>query len=564
MRRSARSFVVALAAALALPALAAAGPDGDGFEDGPRRGRTTAEGVSEPEYPQSFVESHEVETSHGILRGEVRRPVVPDGVQVPIILVVSPYGVLNESLSLYRDVETNRTSSFFVPRGYAFATFDAVGTHASGGCTQFGGPAERESTAELVDHLGGLDWSNGRVGMIGASYDGTLAIAAAAENPEHLVTIVPQVAIDRWYDYLFNQGVKLALEDVSGPSGSIPADPPIDSPLDYDLAYGLAPDPTKDPLAIASATADHAGPCNRVENQTRGYEQDPLYDDFWQARDYRADAGDITASVLFEGAWLDDNVKHWAATRFFEALPDELPKRLVIGQWTHATSKFSDANAIRHAWFDHFLLGLDTGILKIARVDSQANDGTRRQSDQWPPEGTVDTVADLSPSDGLTWMDVDPTLVEERLIDGDCAPACITLATAPFEDAVRLAGAPTLHATVTSDMTSTHLTPVLIDVAPSGTRTIISRGLANSRNRNGLDVGEDLVPGTPWTMAVELWDLDHVIEVGHHLELVLASTNATFGIPDHTRATSTLDLGATTLVLPQHPSPGAGVVEELR
>ncbi len=559
MPRPTRLLLAALAAAVALPALAAS----EDAPDGPRRGPTTAEGRSEPQYPQSFVEAYEVETGHGVLRGEVRRPVVPEGVRVPIILQVSPYGVLNESLSRYQHAQASAVANWFVPRGYAFATFDAVGTHASGGCTQFGGPAERESTAELVDHLGALDWSNGRVGMIGGSYDGTLAIAAAVEAPEHLVTIVPQVAIDRWYDYMHNQGVKLALEDVSGPSGSIPLDPPIDSPADYDFAYGIVPDPTKDPQAIAAATADHVRPCNRVENQTRGYELDPLYDQFWQQRDYRADAEKVRASVLFEGAWLDDNVKHWAATRFFTALPDELPKRLVIGQWRHSASRFGDALAIRHAWFDHFLLGLDTGILDIARVDSQGSDGMRRQSDQWPPAGTTEQAVAFTLPDGATWMDLDPTLVEERLVRRDCAPTCIRLVTEPFVEDVRIVGAPRLEVTATTDAASTHLTPVVLDVAPDGTTTIVSRGLANSRNRNGLDVGEDLVPGEPWSMVVELWDLDHVLPAGHHLEVVLSSTNATFGVPDETRATTTLDAEASRLVLPVHPHPTYGVVEDL-
>ena len=43
--------------------------------------------------------------------------------------------------------------------------------------------------------------------MIGVSYDGTTQWATAVEAPKHLTTIIPQVAIDRWYDYSFSQGV---------------------------------------------------------------------------------------------------------------------------------------------------------------------------------------------------------------------------------------------------------------------------------------------------------------------------------------------------------------------
>ena len=45
------------------------------------------------------------------------------------------------------------------------------------------------------------DWSTGSVGMIGKSYDGTLANGVAATGVAGLKTIVPISAISSWYDY---------------------------------------------------------------------------------------------------------------------------------------------------------------------------------------------------------------------------------------------------------------------------------------------------------------------------------------------------------------------------
>ncbi|MBW3619678.1 MAG: CocE/NonD family hydrolase [Actinobacteria bacterium] len=548
---------VAPVLAIALLCAAAATAPGDG--------PAPPAGLSEPVYTDEVTERVEVETPYGTIRGDVRRPVVPEGVEVPVILTYTPYSVLYASLAPTRTSRADdATGDFFVPRGYARAVFDVVGTYGSGGCTDVGGLGERETAAAVVDHLGAQPWSNGRVGMIGASYDGTTAIAAAVEAPAHLVTVVPQVAIDRWYDYLFNDGVRMSFED----NATGLADPPLNSPADYDTVYGVVPpypDLAGDPAGVAAVLADHLQPCDRVENQQRGYGPDPVYDDFWLERDYRRLARQVEASVLLEGAWLDDNVKHWASTRFFEALPDEtaeglpFPKQLVIGQWSHSTSRFADAQELRHAWFDHFLLGLDTGVLDQAPVQTEANDGFRREEATWPPASAVEEVHVLSTeppgpgvlgSDGAaaSWIDVAPFQLEQQLVSGHCA--CVRFDGPAVDEAVRIAGSPRLELTATTDAASTHVTPVLLDVAPDGRARPFSRGLFNSNHRHGLDVVEPLVPGEPWSATIELWDVDHVLAPGHRLALVLASANATWGIADETRATTTLDLTATRFVLP--------------
>lgn len=530
------SLFPASLAAVAVLALAFAPAVGTASHDDPDEERpTTVTGQTFPRYQRSVVTQEEVETSWGTLRGELRRPLGPDGQPLtgtPVVLQVSPYGILNEGLSMYDDINRDAMANFFVPRGYAYAIFDAIGTHASGGCTAFGGLPERESTAELVDDLGSRDWSNGRVGMIGGSYDGTLAIAAAVEAPEQLAAIIPQVAIDRWYDYMFDDGVRMGLEDVTGRGGALPADPPIDSPADYDSVYGVAPDHTQSPEAVVGATAEHAQPCNRVENQLRGYEQDPVYDDFWVERDYRALAHRVTAAVLFEGAWLDDNVKHEAGPSFVAALPEDTPKHLVMGQWTHSTSRFADAMNVRHAWFDMFLYGIDTRADELRTYDSQADDGNRRQSMHWPPAHAEDVVVTFDGPVG--WTDSDKALTEERLVDADCNGACVALVGPTAEASYRVAGTPTVTMQVTS--ATTHLAPVLVEVLPSGTREVVARAFLDTRNRNGLDRTEPHGVET-FEVTLDLWPVDLVVEAGGHLELVLGSTNATFGVPDATVAT---------------------------
>lgn len=85
----------------------------------------------------------------------------------------------------------------------------------SSGCQTYGDRDEIYDIVDAIDHLVERPWSNGAVGMTGGSYDGTMAIGAAAEQPvsgrylEALKAIIPIRAIDRWYDYAFVNGAQI-------------------------------------------------------------------------------------------------------------------------------------------------------------------------------------------------------------------------------------------------------------------------------------------------------------------------------------------------------------------
>src|SRR3954451_16558178 len=122
---------------------------------------------------------------------EVARPA--GGEKVPVILTYSPYNTLSEYNT--PNLANDALGQAYVPKGYARAVADVLGTRNSTGCWDYGGPKEQKSGAELVTALSKLSWSNGKVGMIGASYDGTTANMVAVVNPPGLAAIAPQAAI---------------------------------------------------------------------------------------------------------------------------------------------------------------------------------------------------------------------------------------------------------------------------------------------------------------------------------------------------------------------------------
>ncbi|MFA5785391.1 MAG: CocE/NonD family hydrolase [Actinomycetota bacterium] len=543
-------MALAIAAGLVLtPAVTPAGAE----ENPPPK---TTKGKSQAIYTERVTEPYRIETKHGLIYGEVVRPVVPSGVKVPVILTYSPYNIMGSPSNQAASEADDSVASYFVPRGYARAVFDVVGTRESSGCYDYGGIRERETGAAVVEFLGTRDWSNGKVGMIGGSYDGTTQLAIAVEAPPHLTAIIPQVAIDRWYDYAYGQGVRYFMNSENT------TDEGFDTPAGFDFGFGfIPPADVSDPQAYADALSTRVNPCERIQHTQRGYDPDPVYDDFWKERDYRMRASKVKAAVFFEGGWLDHNVKHWDTIRFYQALSPNVPKKLVMGQWNHSSSQFKDAQDIRHAWFDHWLLGLDTGVMRLPKVDSELNTGKRVQLDSWPPAGTrtveLKLVSGAEAKTGelaltgaasSSWQDLNIALTEDQMFQDQCQGACVIFLGAPTKEDVRISGAPLLNLAATSSAVSTHFTPVLFDEAPDGTRSVITRGFLNSRNRDGLDKSTDVTPGVEYTAPVDMWDTDWLMPAGHRLGVAISSANAIWALPDTERSTNTLSLGGASFL----------------
>ncbi len=305
-------------------------------------------------------ETYIVPTRHGKIYVEVVRPTVNGkDVKAPSVLTMSPYSVLGR----------NGDSERYTSRGIARVWADVVGTGNSGGCYDYGGKREKETGYDVIEWLAKRKWSTGKVGMIGGSYNGTTQYAAAVERPPHLTTIVPEAAISRWYEYAYSGGVRYFLNNER------PYDEGVDTPLAFD--FGLALPPPLDPQdpAWADRVASTITPCEEIEHTEHGYDDTPDYGKFWLERDYVKDAGKIRIPVLISHNWGDWNVKQEEAFNMFKAIKNSPKKALFMGNRYsgHGTPDGAYDRTV-DAWFDHYLLGKDNGIQKLAAVTSQTAD----------------------------------------------------------------------------------------------------------------------------------------------------------------------------------------------
>ena len=510
------------------------------------------EGLSKPIYEESMVETARVPMRDGEhLFVEIMRPVVPAGVRVPVIMTLSPYNDLSSPLppEVLGLTKGESVASFYVPRGYARAIADVRGTRESSGCWDYGGENERHDGYDLVEWLGTQTWSNGKVAMIGGSYEGTTANAAAVERPPHLATIVPIAAIDRWYDYAYINGVRWFLNSENQ------TDEGFDTPLGFDFGFAVPPPIDARAAEWSDAVTDRYRLCDQLEHTERGYSPQPDYDQFWLERDYRIRAHQITIPILV-GHGLDDfNVKASGGLEMYRRAQGL--KRMVIGQWPHgspsgtATGKWSN---LVWRWFDRWLLGLETGVERDPSVDVQDAREEWHRETAWPPPAARDrvlwlaaagTLGDGAPAEASATFVDDPTLVEDRMMREGPDPARLLYLGQPVATDTRIAGEPSLRLRMTSDSTSTHVAALLADIAPDGAWERISRGFINPRYRGGLNEGVDLVPGEPLTLTFALSPADHILAAGHRLALAVASSNLVWAVPDVQRASNSLALGGS-------------------
>lgn len=498
-------------------------------------------------------EVHHVRTVDGaVVRVEIWRDTSYDARKQPVVLTYSPYNSLSEP-------ETARDSlgEDLVPEGYARAVADVLGTRGSTGCWDYGGPKEQQSGVDVVKYLARLPWSNGRVAMTGGSYNGTTASMVAARGPEvpELKAIIPIAAISRWYGYAYGNGVRYFL------NSDVPTDEGFDTPLAFDA--GLAKTVAADPMGqhFADTLRSRAAECDAVEHNQEGYSRNPDYDGFWRERDYRKDARRFRAAVLLAHGWRDFNVKQEEATELFRRLPVDRPgtrrvegvpfKLMYLTQGTHSGGTDGPQwDGLLQRFLAHTLKGERNGIRTEGPViteGSSSGGATRfRVARDYPLPATAPTRLWLrgaaaghdgrlvggpadrrragSPAGVASYVEAGGSTEELPLRSG------LTYLSRPLARPTRIVGSAVLDAWVKVSNETMHLTPVLVDVAPDGSTTTVSRGFQHVDYRNGLRRADPVTDR--WIrVRARLLPQDHTLAPGHRIGVLVQSSNTVWAVP---------------------------------
>ena len=426
----------------------------------------------------------------------IRPKATNEGLKAPAIIDPSPYYTtlgrghegeliadldgdgLNDKWPLFYD-------NYFVPRGYAFIHAHMDGTGFSTGCPMHGGPGDIASMKVVIDWLNGrtpgfdkdgnavsATWHSGKAAMIGKSYDGTLSNGVAATGVDGLTTIVPISAISTWYEYSRTGGIR---HNTNYPGNSL---------------GNTVTNPDRRPLCAFSREA-----MNAADGDEHGD-----YNPFWIERDHLKDVDKVKASVFITHGFQDDNVRFNHATLWWDALEArDIPRKMWLTRTGHEDPfDFRRAEWVDtlHRWFDHWLQGVDNGIMSEPKVDLESAANTWETAADWPIPGSAMTDVFLQgtaqatagtlggssggATDSLTWTDAAQN--ENAMVNNPSgAQASRRVFLSPvLTKPLRLSGTPVVDIQASLSTAQSNLGAILVDYGPSTQVSRTSEGIIDA------------------------------------------------------------------------------------
>ncbi|MEA2452779.1 MAG: hypothetical protein QOG04_1489 [Actinomycetota bacterium] len=445
--------------------------------------------------------------------------------QTPVILVHSPYydGVTQGDSERSLDIV-----NYFTPKGYTVVLSAVRGTGDSGGCPEQDGPNQAKDFKTLVEYFAAQPWSNGLVGSYGKSYDAETQNAGAILRPDGLKTMVTVAGISSLYDVGYFDGVPFRGDGLLGAAIYTP--------------YGL--DQSSDPTSAPhNAERNQCQPDNFVNALDLSGDQTP----YWADREFRLGVENIEASVLYVEGLNDFTV----APIDIDGWYDELPtfKKAIFGQWAHKYPYDAPDNIARddwydtvHAWFDHELLGLDTGI------------------QSWPDVQVQDETNVWHAVSSAAGMGIEQSLPLGNGVLGHAEAAGTTVTydertpfnwTGPVLDQpLHLSGQAFLDATIAIDRADAHLAVTLQEVPATGNPVPLTRGYLSVQHTENKNRGMEVAPNYPVPYRVRTYPFDKTLDAGSRLRVVLAGSDGRT-LPAGNQYTGTVSVdGSSVLRVP--------------
>ena len=457
---------------------------------------------------------------------------------VPVIAEIGPYyddgdvDALTPANRLGRMLIEN-----YVPHGYGVAQVSVFGTGESNHCMDLMGTDEQRGIDAAVTWLGTQSWSNGKVGIIGKSYDGSTPWQAATFGNPHLATIVPMSGLIGVHELMWRNGSMEARGMImhNGVYGSFGVDG--DTEDSHNLCEGYIQGYANGPAAYLSG-----GMVNYAGNS------------YWTERSFldRVVQNYNGSVYIIQGMqdWNVDPHMTFPAHQIVEDAGIEI--KTLAGQWAHDypdrveghsslssgrgeeaypyTLRWDWADEMLY-WFDWYLRG--EGRAPTLGVEMQDNQGGWRFEETYPPmdvENLELIGSDLSPTGSTV-----------------SATSSVTLSYGPFEEETRIVGMPTFHIDATPGFTGGHLFIEMTDA----TGMHLGHAVMDLRfHAGGRDGQEVLPPLVSVNALMEFLPMDVILQPGDGLLLTVTQTGEDYVPSPLATGVVTIDWAQSTLTLP--------------
>lgn len=504
---------------------------------------------------------------------------VPVGAErhpVPAIFNYCPYFA-----RLFTRPDDDARFPYYASHGYACVRVDIRGSGDSEGLPMDEYVLkEQDDGVEIIRWIASQPWCSGSVGMEGISWSGFNSLQVAARRPPALKAIITHCSTDDRY-----------ADDAHYKGGCI-----LEDMFDWGTAFlaiqGQPPDP--DITGHDGWRESWLERLNAVEFNIDHWFDHPFRDDFWKHGSVIEDYGRIECPVYAVGGWVDAYKN--SVFRLLKGL--KVPRKGLVGPWTHiyphqgAPGPAIDYLSEALRWWDHWLKGSDTGIMKepMLRVWMQYESampgkadvpGYWAAEDAWPSTrieertyflnggsalGASSAAAEpvrLNPIqtvgvDGGKWCpsgaggveDLDTELPFDQRVDD---ARSMTFDSPPLSEAFEMLGAPTLTLELAVDKPVAFLAARLNEVRPTGESSRVTYGVLNLCHRESDAVPTALVPGERYTVKLALDNAAHRFKAGDRLRIALSTAYWPLILPAPEPVQLTVFAGSSSLSLPVRP-----------
>jgi putative CocE/NonD family hydrolase len=516
------------------------------------------------------------------LRADVYRPEVPG--RFPVLLSRLPYDKNGRRRPGDIDV--------FVEHGYVVIVQDTRGRFASDGDSYVPLVPEANDGHDAVEWAAQLPYADGRVGTMGQSYLGATQYLLAPTRPPHLRAAFPASAASDFHQaWVYHTGgafelgwqvpyAMLMARDTIARKG-------LTASLLPEIERALAPavTPWAPPLTSEAyrrlpltAWAELLAP---VAGYLGDYLRQPEDGPAWWALNLERRHGEIDVPMYHVTSWYDIFLHGGIANfcglrRHARTEAARRAQKLLIGPWAHLfpyTSPTStgtgeidfgpealiDLHEIQLRWFDHWLKGIDTGILDEPPLKIFVMGVNRwRDEPEWPlartrytpyylhgagrangaggdgvlspaapgdesPDRFVYDPADPVPTRGGNTLILAMGVMDQRPVEARADVLVYT--SAPMTEPLEVTGpiVVTLHAA--SSAPDTDFTAKLVDVRPDGYAQNLADGIVRARYRASRERATPLSPGEVTPFTIDCWATSHVFLPGHRIRLEISSSN---------------------------------------
>ena len=424
---------------------------------------------------------------------------------------INPQGKLGDPLFRTNWLEP------MVKHGYAVIVVEQPGTGASFGTQSLAFDRAAREGDEILNWIAAQPWSDGNIGMFGASWEAHNQLAIASVNNPHLKAIVPvAVSMDMYDSVVYRGGVyNKGFLSVYGESTS-------------QLEAMITPVDGDDGTLLGQALGErHGAQLARAPEAMRDFEyRDSTSvegENFWDHFALYPMVERVNHSgvaVYLATGWYDVFLAD--TLKWYDSL--SVPKRLLVRPLDHSQLGTSqddvDFAAELQRWFDFWLKGVDNGVpdeLPIHYyVIGSDKESAWRSAEQWPPAqaptrlylgggrtgtitsandgtlqaqasfegGTRDTYlvnADTTTGSRSRWTAVERPHQYSDMRTNDAK--ALTYTTGPLPASTQIIGHPVLHLWLSSTTSDADVFAYLEEVNSDGSSEYITEGTLRASHR---------------------------------------------------------------------------------